>query len=253
MTLPQLIIVLFLVLLVIGAIWYVLSTLGMRRTEVVTGRGIPPGGGAFPVLDPKPRPQQIDFQGCPPVGDGGDPALNELKNRVDEGAYVAIPFDSVVRLPWPKTVERRSRAGWSSADARAVGRYEGIPIMVEGFLAGAKTEGPESPNCHGADSEFRDFHIWLTRSAGEDRSNSIVVEVTPRIRPRHPAWHMARLRKLIKDSSRVRISGWLMLDPEHPDQVGRTRGTIWEIHPVTRIEVQRGTSWTPLDRTPRQR
>ena len=45
----------------------------------------------------------------------------------------------------------------------------------------------------------------------------------------------------------VRISGWTMLDPEHPDQVGKTRGTIWEIHPVMRLDVmQAGGGWRAL-------
>jgi hypothetical protein len=41
----------------------------------------------------------------------------------------------------------------------------------------------------------------------------------------------------------VRISGWILLDPEHPDQVGKTRATIWEIHPVMKIEVSTGGMW----------
>jgi len=45
----------------------------------------------------------------------------------------------------------------------------------------------------------------------------------------------------------VRVSGWLLLDQEHPDQVGRTRGTIWEVHPIMRFEVQRGGRWVALD------
>lgn len=250
LTLPQLVLILFLLLLIAGAI----VTLSMRRGAVVTtGRAVPPGASVFPVLNPKPLPREIVFQGCPAVGDGGDRALNELKNRVDEGAYVTVPFDSVVRLPWPRAIERRDRARWSGADASAIARYEGIPVLVEGYLAGAKAEGPESPNCHGADSEFRDYHVWLTRGAGDDRSNSIVVEVTPRLRAQHPGWRIENLRPLVRDSTRVRIGGWLMMDQEHPDQVGRTRGTIWEIHPITRIEVKRGGSWTPLDRVPKRR
>jgi len=35
---------------------------------------------------------------------------------------------------------------------------------------------------------------------------------------------------VIREQQHVRVSGWLMLDPEHPDQVSKTRGTIWEIH-----------------------
>ena len=52
----------------------------------------------------------------------------------------------------------------------------------------------------------------------------------------------------MKKDQRVRISGWLMLDPEHPDQVGKTRGTIWEIHPIMQIEVNQNGQWTPLDK-----
>jgi hypothetical protein len=46
----------------------------------------------------------------------------------------------------------------------------------------------------------------------------------------------------------VRISGWLMYDPEHFAQTSnydpahpsggvKVRATLWEVHPVTRIEV----------------
>jgi len=38
-----------------------------------------------------------------------------------------------------------------------------------------------------------------------------------------------------------------MLDPEHPDQVGKTRGTIWEVHPVMKIEAFADGRWTNID------
>jgi len=37
-----------------------------------------------------------------------------------------------------------------------------------------------------------------------------------------------------------------MLDPEHPDQVGRTRAILWEIHPILKIEVWSGNRWQEL-------
>ena len=188
-----------------------------------------------------------DFEGCPPQGDGGDRALNVLKNRVDEGSYASVPFDSVLALRWPAGVEQVARARWTRADAADVARYEGIPIAVEGYLASAKLEGPESPNCHGAATRLRDFHIWLTRNPGEDRRGSLVVEMTPRVRAAHRGWTVAALRRVAQARDRVRVSGWLLLDQEHPDQVGRTRGTIWEVHPITRFEVQRRGRWVALD------
>ena len=172
--------------------------------------------------------------------------MNRLKNRIDDGSYVPVTFDAVAALTWPKEIERKKRADWSHADTAAISKYEGIPISVEGYLFGAKEEGPEAPNCHGADLPLHDFHIWLTKSSGEDNSHSVVVETTPRVRANHSTWTVKTLDKIAKDKTRVRISGWLMLDPEHPDQVDKTRGTIWEIHPIMQIEIQEGNSWKTL-------
>ena len=119
----------------------------------------PEVGGGFPGMRNKPQPVNRPFEGCPPEGDGSDPVLNRLKNRVDEGNYVPVQFDAIAQLQWPKTVERKHHDKWSDSDTAAVARYEGTPVSVEGYLADAREEGPESPNCHGADHQFRDFHI----------------------------------------------------------------------------------------------
>ncbi len=76
---------------------------------------------------------------------------------------------------------------------------------VEGYFADTREEGPELPNCHGADHDFRDFHIWLTKSAGDDRSNSIVVEMTPPVRVNHPNWRVNVLKRIARDQQRVRM------------------------------------------------
>ncbi len=202
--------------------------------------------GSLPDMPQKPQPQEITFKGCPPEGDGGDPALNRLKNRVDEGKHVPVQFDAVLNLPWPKSIERRDRDRWSASDTAAIAKYEGIPIAVEGYLFDAKQEGPESTNCHGADEDMRDHHIWLIKSPGDDRTRSIVVETTPRVRANRPTWTTSALDNIAKNKQRVRINGWLFMDPEHPDQVGQTRGTLWEIHPIMKIEVQQQGNWVPF-------
>lgn len=200
--------------------------------------------GDFPDLAVKQTPIEITFNGCPPEGQGGDPALNRLKNRVDESSkYYTVSFDAVSQLSWPKDIEKRNRFEWSAQDAASISKYEGIPIAVEGFLAGVREEGPESTNCHGSD---HDFHIWLVKSAGDNRSRSIVVEVTPRVRAKHANWTTSALAKIVQSKERVRISGWLMFDQEHPEQIGNTRGTLWEIHPIMQIEVEKSGQWTPL-------
>lgn len=201
----------------------------------------------FPEMPNKPKPMLRSFYGCAPEGERGDPDLNRLKNRIDEGQYSAVPFDAIEQLEWPKTIERRHRADWSSGDASAIARYEGIPVSVEGYIAGARQEEEESPNCRRPEALFHDLHIWLTKTAGEDRSRSIVVEMTPALRAQHRYWTTELLGRIEREKYKVRVSGWLLLDPEHPDQVSKTRGTIWEIHPVLKFEVEQDGRWMPLD------
>lgn len=246
---PWLAVIAFILLLIIGAVYLAVRLRSRIRgpETTVTTRASEPTAAGMPEMPVKPQPVNAPFKGCPPEGDGGDAALNRLKNRIDEGNYVTVSFDTIAQLQWPKAVERRRRARWSASDAEAVARYEGIPVAVEGYLAASKLEGPESPNCHGADNEFRDFHIWLTKMAGEDRKGSIVVETTPPVREKHPNWRTDLLGQVARKDQRVRISGWLLLDPEHPDQIGKTRGTIWEVHPVMKIEVLDGNRWTDID------
>jgi hypothetical protein len=219
-----------------------------RPAETATGSAPPPTPpSGFPALARKPAPVAPGFKGCPAQGDGGDRALNVLKNRIDTATWLPATVDAIVALDWPRTVGRRDRARWSASDSVAVARYQGTPVVVEGYLAGVKEEGPESCNCHGADDAFRDWHMWLTASHGEDRARSVVIETTPVIRAAHSQWTLARMRAIARAGARLRVSGWLLLDQEHPDQIGKTRGTVWEIHPIIQLDVEQAGSWVPLD------
>jgi hypothetical protein len=243
-----------LVLIILAIIVVIVVLLALRgRRAVATSEGgvanpaVVATRGGLPVMPAKPTPREITFDGCPPDGDGSDRQLNRLKNRVDDGQYVPVPFAAIDTLPWPRAVDRVQHVRWSAADREAISRYEGLPVAVEGYLAGAKVEGPESPNCHGADPKYRDWHIWLVGSPGAPRSTSIVVEATPRVRAERPGWRISELTSAVRAHDRVRISGWLMLDPEHPEQLGKTRGTLWEIHPIMKMEVERGGRWVDLE------
>ena len=202
--------------------------------------------GDLPAMSVKPQPQGSTFQGCPPEGDGGDPELNILKNRIDEGDYVSASFDAIAGLTWPSSVERRDRENWSAEDADAIAQYEGVPVTVEGYLTAATESGPESTNCHATDNEMVDWHVSLVENPGEDRALAIVTETTPRIRANHN-WTLGQLRDLIDSQEQVRISGWLFFDPEHPDHLGKYRITLWEVHPMMEIEVFRDGTWVALD------
>jgi len=194
---------------------------------------------------PKPQPVADYFHGCPPSGDGGDPVLNTLKNRTDEASWQPTTVASVLSLTWPSAIEQQPRSKWSAADRRVIAQHEGAPLQMEGYLVDVKKMSPESCNCHSVD--YVDFHVWLVDDPNKTRAQSVVIEVTPRVVGYHSAWTLTNLRSIVRNKTRVRISGWLMMDPEHPDQIGKTRGTIWEIHPIMQIETQKSGVWTPLD------
>jgi hypothetical protein len=208
----------------------------------------PVAAGDLPNMPVKPTPQSSVFMGCPPEGMGGDTALNRLKNREDVAQrWFPVRFDAVSQLEYPDTIGRKPRADWDPEDTAAVARYEGIPISIQGYLAGVRQEGKESCNCERTEPDRVDYHVWLIAASGQGKKDSIVVELTPRLRARHPAWRLPGVQALVDNEEQVRISGWLMMDQEHPEQIGRTRATLWEIHPVMEIEVLRGGSWIKLD------
>src|SRR5216683_2241685 len=161
----------------------------------------------LPHMEEKPEPRATTFNGCPPQGQGGDPELNRLKNRVDKWhEWIPVKFDSVLNLGVPKNLPQQ-RAKWPPATREQVSRYEGIPISIEGYIIYTKEEGPESCNCKEDSDDMVDYHMNLVKSTEDDKSDSIVVEVTPRIRADHPKWTYDVMKTLKKSEKRVRVSG----------------------------------------------
>lgn len=110
-------------------------------------------------------------------------------------------------------------------------------VVLTGVMLDSHHEGKESPNCK--NPTRRDFHIWIGARGADTvaarrglRKKSVVVELTPNIQDEHPDWG-ARLTDL--HGKYVCIKGWLMFDPEHPPQLNKTRGTLWEVHPILGI------------------
>lgn len=206
-------------------------------TAIATTASNPSGG------PPYPTPQEETYQGCPPQGDGGDAQLNVLKNRIDTAIWQSTPLSSLLALTWPQGVEKTRRSAWSSADAATVAQTEGRPVETEGYVLMIRHEGPESPNCH--DAASRDYHVWLGVSPSDTRANSMIVELAPRVVARNPGWG-GQSSLLHLAGHHVRIGGWLMLDQEHPEQLNKTRGTLWEIHPVMQVWVEQNGAWNDL-------
>jgi hypothetical protein len=222
---------------------------------------------------------------CGPTGEGTDDGTNLHKDRADvpQSSHL-ITLDAIRSLPDTALWRFKSRVHWTHADSALVIPYEGIPVTVEGYFEIVKpqqTSAPapgkqvgESPNCHSWAEMDTDWHMALVAEPTETESRAVVVEPTPRTKRQNSGWTPAKAEALAvrhsphdtrheSDAARVRVTGFLMLDPVHPDHIaghcktacaGKPfyRATLWEVHPVTKIEVLRGETWVDLNDLPPQ-
>lgn len=199
---------------------------------------------------------------CGPRGiTGGDGETFKRKNRTNypDTAY-AITFDALRGLPLERGREASGELvpadrPFSNAVERAIASYEGIAVTVTGFIAYInKTGSSEGTNCKFTGNANTAWHVSITEGHRQPESAGIVVEPTPRFTRRHTAWVRSALldRTGAERSSTdsVRITGYLFYDPDHAEDITGTvkrRFTMWELHPVTRIEVFRDGRWVNLD------
>jgi hypothetical protein len=164
--------------------------------------------------------------------------LNKNKNRTDEPApndYVAIDWDDVLKLP-----------------PNSVNEIQGAPVSVIGYLSSKvkpETDSPgESTNCNLLRLDEVDWHMYLTKQPAQAIKNAIIVETTPRVRPNH-SWTTQLLTPYVNKNKPLRISGWLIYDFQHANVIGKERATVWEVHPITRIETQDADgNWVDVER-----
>lgn len=176
---------------------------------------------------------------CEATGNATDPkkkALNSQKNRIDipaQNAYIPVDWDVLKDLA-----------------SNAPNSLQGAPISLIGYLSHqikVQTGGSgESTNCHLLQADEVDWHVYVTKSPNQPISKAIIVETTPRTRPLHQ-WNKTDLDNLVNKNTRVRISGWLMYDWEHIGVIGTQRVNVWEVHPITRIEVENGNGWKDIE------
>jgi hypothetical protein len=220
---------------------------------------------------------------CGPRGDGADDGTNFHKNRADTPASSHfITLEAIRALPDTALWRFKGRSNWTRADSALVLPYEGIPVTVEGYFeivkpqstsapTGTATVG-ESPNCHSWAELDTDWHMALVADPSEHEERAVVVEPTPRTKRNNSGWtptaakalavrHSAGDTRHEAEAAKVRVTGYLMLDPVHPDHIrgdcktncaGRTffRATLWEVHPVTKIEVWKVDKWVDLNNVP---
>jgi hypothetical protein len=216
-----------------------------------------------------PNPASIghtkgDFGTCPAIGDAqlatpddpnpgrSDPYLNALKNRDKapaEADYIHRRISTLLNDQPAGAIAAGSkrRNKWTAAQRASVDTKEKEAIELVGFLAKPpKKEGVESCNCH--DENHVDYHLWLVVSEDDARDVAVVVEISPRELADHPRW-VQLTRDAANDRTLLRVRGWRTWDQEHPDQLGHTRGTLWEIHPIHEIDVEdENGDWVPIDK-----
>jgi hypothetical protein len=216
--------------------------------------GIPPAAIAPPVAPAAPAAAPSTFtmskafsatnirKSCPPQGNANPDSvktLNILKSRVD--TPVDADMDPAVTLEamlQPDDDEER----WDEAKAG----------NVTAFVHDVKVGGIETINCKATDPEDRDPHIELVLDPDHDRgAQRVIVEVTPgwrdRMRAQNIDWSTTTLKERLIGRW-VRVKGWLFFDQEHVNQAENTnpgndknwRATVWELHPITFIEVLPG-------------
>jgi hypothetical protein len=190
---------------------------------------------------------------CPAEGNGFDPDQYVLKNRTDvPTAYHDVTWQAIDDLDYPEGAPQH-RKDWSESQLADIQPVEGVAVRVVGYLVAIKPQNGgsgEGTNCKFNKMGDVDFHLAVVAQEGDGEANSIVVEFTPRILKDHPKWTKARLLPWLDSSQPVRVSGWLMLDPDHANHIGKYRDTLWEIHPITKFEVFRNGKFVDLDSVP---
>ena len=169
-------------------------------------------------------------------------------NRVDKGAYVPVSLDSILALTWPKSAEQTSMAAWTASGRAFISQYLGLPVVVEGYIDALREGLAEAANCNRADEANDLWRLTIIAGPKDRRSQAVIGISTPQTRVGH-TWTAEFIRdSLIEGRVPVRVSGWLYFNPHNPQEVGRTRSTLWEITPVMQIEVFQDGRWNPLDK-----
>jgi hypothetical protein len=219
--------------------------------------------------------------GCSGAG-GYDGYLNALKNELVDPTGQP---QHVFHVPDLVELEKQlpadlTKVNHETLEAQMSALGEGEVSSLNGYLYYAKDGGAESSNCLLKGADNIDFHIGIGADAGiaakaktpglspAERSQAVIIEMTPHWRAKYePGWNLAEVQKAI--GRQVYVVGQLLADNEHDDAKDDCaytgaggpgpncwRGTIWELHPVTRFlvcaaaqcdEKGTGAGWTSLE------
>jgi hypothetical protein len=218
-----------------------------HRTGVLYAAGRRHTGHPSITIPGRPKPKEETYHGCPPWGHGGDPLESLLKNRIDRATHPrTFTVSQFLHLSWPGEISKKGlpMARWSAADRKQVYRYLGMSAALEGYAVSFDHTGPGEPtNCMGKGGF--DFHMWVAANPHQGRKQSVITEMTPRVRVREDGFDVKKLARIAERNQKVRLVGWIFFDNDHPLRE-TDRATLWEIHPVTEVDVWRTSRWVKV-------
>ena len=168
-------------------------------------------------------------QVCPPEGTGKNAKekhANTLKNR-----SVIV---NKARIPMTLSLDSVLVIGQDSARFR-----DSNYVVMDGFVVEFKSGESESCNCNSVEEKNHDIHIYVGKTPDAKKENCMICEITPPYKNSvHPD-----VKSMV--GQRVVVEGFLFYDAEHKGNAKNTckrctntwRATVWEIHPVTLLEV----------------
>jgi hypothetical protein len=206
----------------------------------------------YPTPHPNPNPNPHPIPEAPPVSTP-DPGPAPIPKPAPTGKHLAYHAPTVVPTDCPvagsAVASKAKTANAAKNRTTEPGNYDFIPIdslldasrddysqdqgiYTEGFISDLKHSSAETCNC-GSKTDS-DIHIELVPTLDDigDNSKKMIVEITPRMQIN---FTFSQLKRLRDNKIKIRVFGWLFFDNEH---VGaKWRGTEWEIHPITDIEI----------------
>jgi hypothetical protein len=232
-----------------GGRWAGLTRTARAVVVGAVGVGATLAGVAGQTQSPAAPTQQTEdltvFNGCGPEGTATEGqkiplAGNPNKNRFDFPE--ADTLDGSINLK--KLLSSKDNAPIIKYDDKGLGDTS---VDIEGYVTEVKLGGKESCNCGANDPALIDTHIYVSPAKDSAKNQSIIVEVTPRIRKlmaeQGQDWSTNSLKTTLTGHY-VRIGGWLFDDVEHANSSnadgphpGDWRASCWEIHPVTELDV----------------
>ena len=113
-------------------------------------------------------------------------------------------------------------------------------VKITGYLVAFKKGDKESCNCEESADSLIDTHIFIGKTPYAEKSDCIVVEITPRFKKLHKDLILKAMQGKL-----VNVCGYPFFDGEHKGFAVNTcngckhawRGSCNEVHPVCEIEL----------------